>query len=75
MQENSKERCEMTDQEADQPRYRVVTSTLVKPLQDELNRLAADGYRFVAQIENKEGIKRPQPAFTVLVELSDEVVA
>ena len=63
----------MADQEAGQPRYRVVSKTNNQDLEDELNRLAADGYRFVAQIENK--VINKQPAFTVLVELSDEVVA
>ena len=63
----------MADQEAGQPRYRVVSKTNNQDLEDELNRLAADGYRFVAQIENK--VINKQPAFTVLVELSDEAVA
>ena len=63
----------MADQEAGQPRYRVVSKTNNQDLEDELNRLAADGYRFVAQIENK--VINKQPAFTVLVELSDEALA
>ena len=63
----------MADQEAGQPRYRVFSKTNNQDLEDEMNRLAADGYRFVAQIENK--VINKQPAFTVLVELSDEAVA
>ena len=63
----------MADQEVGQPRYRVVSKINNQDIEDELNRLAADGYRFVAQIENK--VINKQPAFTVLVELSDEAVA
>ena len=63
----------MADQEVGQPRYRVVSKINNQDIEDELNRLAAVGYRFVAQIENK--VINKQPAFTVLVELSDEAVA
>jgi hypothetical protein len=63
----------MADQEVGQPHYRVVSKINNQDIEDELNRLATDGYRFVAQIENK--VINEQPAFTVLVELSDEAVA
>ena len=63
----------MADQEVGQPRYRIFSKTSIRDIEDELNRLAADGYRFVAQIENK--VINKKSAFTVVVELSDEVVA